>query len=111
MRFRTYFFTGILVLFPLIITIYILWYVFSFVEGLLNPFLFFLLGRSFPGLGFFLSLVIIFLFGVFARNILGKKIISFGERLLFRIPLVRTIYMTVKQILEALFGGKTYVFE
>lgn len=111
MKLRTYFFTGILVLFPLIATIYILWYVFSFLENLLDPILFYFLGRSFPGLGFFLSLILILLIGLFGRNILGKKIISFGERLLFRIPLVRTIYTTVKQIMEALFGGRTYVFE
>ncbi len=111
MKLRTYFFTGILVLLPLMATIYILWYVFSFMEGLLDPLLRYLLGRSIPGLGFLLSLVIILLIGLFGRNILGKRIISFGERLLFRIPLVRTIYTTVKQILEALFGGRTYVFE
>lgn len=111
MKLRTYFFTGILVLFPLIATIYILWSVFSFLENLLDPILFYFLGHSFPGLGFFLSLILILLIGLFGRNILGKKIISFGERLLFRIPLVRTIYTTVKQIMEALFGGRTYVFE
>lgn len=111
MKLRTYFFTGILVLLPLMATIYILWYVFSFMEGLLDPLLRYFLGRSIPGLGFLLSLVIILLIGLFGRNILGKRIISFGERLLFRIPLVRTIYTTVKQILEALFGGRTYVFE
>lgn len=111
MRLRAYFFAGIFVLFPLIITFYILWYVFTFMEGILKPILIFFLGRYIPGLGFILSLVIIFLIGIFGRNILGKKIISFGERLLFRIPLVRTIYMTTKQILESLFMGRSYVFE
>lgn len=111
MRLRSYFIAGIFVLFPLIITIYILWYVFSFMEGILKPVLTFFIGHYIPGLGFFLNIVIILLIGIFGRNILGKKIISFGERLLFRIPLVRTIYMTTKQILEALFIGRSYVFE
>ena len=61
-----------------------------------------LLGFNIPGLGFIITLVVIGLTGLLATNILGKKLITLWEELFSRIPLVRTIYIAVKQVVQAL---------
>ncbi len=110
MRLRTYFFTGLLILFPLLVTAYIFWMVFSMIERFVSPLIAIVLGHSIPGLGFLLSIFLIVLIGLVGRNVIGRKLISFGEGILFKIPLVRTIYTTIKQIAEAIFTTNNYVF-
>ncbi len=69
-----------------------------------------LLGFPVPGLGIVLSILIVLLTGVVVANLLGRKLVEGWESLLNRIPLVRSIYSSVKQILETLFvsGGKSF---
>ena len=58
------------------------------------------------------SLAVIISTGLFAANYVGKKLIGFGERIVVRIPLVRSIYLTVKQIVDAfMHGGKNMAFK
>ena len=59
------------------------------------------LGRHVPGLGFLTAVLIIFLIGVFATNVVGRRILQWGERLIRYIPLVRRVYPTVKDFVEA----------
>jgi len=61
-------------------------------------------GRDLPGVGLILSLLIIFLVGLFATNIIGKKIIHIGEKFLMKIPFFRSIYISLKKVLEAMFS-------
>jgi len=69
-----------------------------------------LLGFPVPGLGIVLSVLIVLLTGMVVANLLGRKLVEGWESLLNRIPLVRSIYSSVKQILETLFvsGGKSF---
>ena len=63
-----------------------------------------LLGFAIPGLGVLLSLLILLLTGLIAANLFGRKLVSLWELLLFRIPLVRSIYSAVKQLVETMFS-------
>lgn len=65
-----------------------------------------LLGRQIPGLGVVLSLVLLFVTGLVAANVFGKRIIGLWEAVLRRIPLVRTIYTAAKGFLEMVLSGK-----
>jgi uncharacterized membrane protein len=65
-----------------------------------------LFGFHIPGLGVLLSLLILLLTGLVAANLLGSKIVSMWERLLARIPLVRSVYSAVKQMVETMFADK-----
>lgn len=65
-----------------------------------------LLGRRIPGLGVVLSLILLFVTGLVAANVFGKRIIAFWEGVLRRIPLVRTIYTAAKGFLEMVLSGK-----
>jgi len=68
------------------------------------------LGVRIPGLGAILTLLVIVLTGVFGANFFGQKIIDFWERQLTRIPVVKTIYGSVKQVSDTLLAGNGHAF-
>jgi uncharacterized membrane protein len=68
------------------------------------------LGFNIPGLGVVLTLVVVLLTGVFAANIIGQRLVQVGESLLARIPVVKTIYNSVKQVSDTLFSSQGQAF-
>jgi uncharacterized membrane protein len=64
-----------------------------------------LFGVDIPGLGIALALVAVLITGVFATNLLGRKLVIYGENIISHIPLVRAIYQSTKQVTETLFSG------
>lgn len=100
-RLRKYFITGILVLLPLVITLYVLSFVIIFLDGLLAGVVAKFLGFPLPGLGLLLTVLIVLLVGMIATNVLGKKIIDFFDHVFIRIPMVKTLYGAIKQIIDA----------
>jgi uncharacterized membrane protein len=110
-KFRTYLLAGILILVPLSITLWILNFLFRTLDNLLMPFFIRLLGYAgwqvspdfrIPGVGLLATLLIIVTAGVLTTNIIGRKVVDFGERTLVRIPLASNIYFASKQMVEAL---------
>lgn len=110
-KIRNLLLTGILVLLPLVASIYIIWFLFIFIDKWTGPVIEFFLGEKVPGVGIIFTLLIILLAGLFATNIIGKKIIVFGEKILMRIPLFRNIYMSIKSVLESIFTNNTSSFK
>ncbi len=110
-KLRNIFLTGILVILPLVASIYILWYLFVFIDNLVRPMVILLFKRDLPGAGIILTLLVIMITGVFATNVIGKKIITVAENLLLKIPLYRNIYISFKQFLEGLFHQNKDSFE
>lgn len=105
---RRQFLTGILVVLPLGATILILVWIFEKVDNILQPVIQLALGRTIPGVGFGITIVLIYLVGIIASNVIGKKIIRYGESLLIKIPVFRPLYSTIKQILGSFSSsGKT----
>ena len=113
--FRRYLIAGLLVWVPLGITFLVI----KALVGVMDQTLLLLppawrpealLGFRIPGLGVVLAVTIVLLTGIVVANIAGRKLVAFWEALLNRIPLVRSIYSSVKQILETLFvsGGKSF---
>lgn len=103
-------FTGFFAMAPIALTLYILKLMFTFLDKLTSPIL-----RHFnveiPGLGIVLTLVILFLLGVLVTNVLGRTLLKFSEKIISAIPLVNTIYTTVKQITETLSGTSGRSFQ
>jgi len=89
-----------------VVTAYVLWIFYSWVDGLLAPVYDELLHRHVPALGFLTAAVLLFLIGLFATNVVGRRIVQLGERLLLRVPLVRRVYPTVKELVEAFSPGR-----
>ena len=96
---------GLLAIVPIALTFWILRFLFRFLDSFTAPILK-NIGIEIPGLGIILTLLFIFLLGLFITNVLGKTIFNWGERILTKLPLVNTIYNAVKQITNA-FSGKS----
>lgn len=112
---RKYFITGLLILVPLAITLWVLNLIVSTMDQSLlllpeswQPRV--LLGYEFPGVGTVLTLLVIFLTGLAARNIIGKHVVQAWELLLARIPIVNSIYSSVKQVSDTLFSSSGNAF-
>lgn len=104
-KLRHYFLTGLILVIPAIITIYVFYKIFLWVDANLGGIVYRLTGYRIPGLSFlFLGFLILMtiLIGMLTANYIGKKLVSIYERLLAKIPLVREVYMTIKQIMEVL---------
>lgn len=113
--FQRYLITGLLVLVPLVITIWVL----RALIGMMDQSLLLLppawrpdnlLGVHIPGFGVILTLLIVLVTGIIATNFFGKRIILFWESLLARVPVVKSIYYSVKQVSDTLFSGNDDAF-
>ena len=98
---RRRFLTGFFVTVPLFISVAALVWIFGVVDGLTTPLYDRVLGRRIPGLGTLSTVIAIMLVGVVATNVIGKKLLQRGEGLLLHVPVFRTIYMPVKQLVAA----------
>jgi uncharacterized membrane protein len=112
---RRYLIAGLLVWVPLGITVLVIKFLLDLLDGTilwLPPHLRpeNLLGFRIPGLGVVLTIVVLLVTGIIAANLVGRKLVSLGEQLLARIPLVRSIYAGVKQVMETVFSdsGKSF---
>ena len=112
---RKYFITGLLILVPLAITIWVL----NLIIGTMDQSLLLLperwrpealLGMSIPGLGTILTLLVIFFTGLATANFIGTHVVKLWEGLLVRIPVVNAIYSSVKQVSDTLFSSSGNAF-
>ncbi|HEA46856.1 MAG TPA: DUF502 domain-containing protein [bacterium] len=119
-KIRGYFLTGLVAVLPLVVTIWILYRVFLFIdnkltiiiEPIIKPFK---LSLLWPWVGKGLTLlaifVLLFLVGLFVRNVIGRRLLTWGEGLLYRVPIVRRIYPFIRQVSNALLGQKKRFFQ
>jgi len=105
-KLSAYFLRGLITLLPLLVTIWLLYFMFTFLDSILGNLITLIAGRHIPGLGFVVTIIIIFLVGFFATYIIGAQLFKVGEELLYRVPIVKSIYSAVKQINEVLFMQK-----
>jgi uncharacterized membrane protein len=110
-RLRTWFLTGIVVAGPLAVTFWLVWWFINFVDGAVRGFVpsrFWpdtYLPFALPGFGVIFAVVGLTLLGCLAANLAGRTLISLGEQALTRMPIVRSIYRSAKQIFETLFSS------
>jgi uncharacterized membrane protein len=109
-RIRNYFLTGLIVAGPVAVTLWLIWWFVTWVDGLVRP----LIPESYrpethlplniPGFGLVIAFVALTLLGFLTANFIGSKFVSLGESILNRMPIVRPIYRTSKQIFQTLFS-------
>lgn len=112
---RKYFITGLLIWVPLAITVWVLTLIVRTMDQslLLLPTAIrpeTLLGVYIPGIGMLLTLLVVLLTGIVTANIVGQRLVRFWEALLARIPVVKSIYYSVKQVSDTLFSGNGEAF-
>lgn len=112
---RKWLFTGLLVIVPGVITAWVLSWIVSTLDqtlqilpGAWQPDR--LLGFHIPGFGVLLTLSILLIVGALASNFAGRKLVEWGDRLVSRIPVVRSIYSSVKQVSDTLFSESGNAF-
>jgi uncharacterized membrane protein len=117
MRLRNYFLTGIVVAAPISITIYLTWTFVNWVDGWAKPLIppaynpDTYLPISVPGVGLVFAFVLITLLGFLTANLVGRTIVTYGESLLDRMPLVRNLYRGLKQIFHTVLSESTRSFQ
>lgn len=108
---RRIFLTGLVILLPAIISIYILGFTFNWVDSLLGNLLRQYLGIRIPGLGFLITVAAIFVAGLVANNVFGNRVLKVVENAFANIPLVKPIYTAIRQIIDAFSAQRKSVFE
>ena len=108
---KRHFISGVLVVVPLILTDWVLSFLFQAIDGILQPIIHGLIGYYVPGLGIVTTILLIMLAGFFTRNIVGARLYSLGDKLLTKVPLIRPIYLSAKQVLIALTKGNKEAFK
>ncbi len=109
-RIRNYFLTGLVVAGPLAVTVWLVWSVVNWVDDVVRPVIppayrpESYLPWPIPGTGLVIAFVALTLLGFLTANLVGRSLVELGEGLLNRMPIVRPIYKTMKQIFEALFS-------
>ena len=112
---KRYFITGLLIWVPLGMTAWVL----KFLIGTMDQSLLLLpdslqperlLGMNIPGIGTVLTLLVVFITGLLTANIIGQKLVSFWEGVLWRIPVVKSIYWGIKQVSDTLFSSQGVAF-
>ena len=98
---RRSFLAGLVVTVPLLITVVTLVWFFRFIDGFARPLSIYVLGREVPGLGVLMTTAFILVIGAVATNVIGRRILQRGERWLLNVPLFKTVYAPVKQLVTA----------
>lgn len=109
-RVRNYFLTGLILVGPLYITFSLTWWFITWVDDMVQPVIpaayrpETYLPFQVPGLGLIIAFTTLTLLGFLTANLVGRKLVEFGERILNRMPIVRPLYRNLKQIFETLFS-------
>jgi uncharacterized membrane protein len=108
---RRSFIAGFFVTVPLVISVATLVWIFRVIDGSLGPLYTRWLGRDVPGLGIATTALLVLLVGALATNVIGKRILARTESYLLRVPVFRTIYAPVKQLVVAFSPDNEYGFK
>lgn len=114
-KIRRYFGTGLLITLPVFFTLYLLFIIVRFIDGIwgkvINFYLKKYLGFAIPGLGFILALITVLVIGFVATNFFGKKIIRALEHWFLKFPFIRQIYPAAKQIVDSFISKESPAFK
>ena len=103
-------FAGLIALMPIMATYWIIKLLFEFLDRLAQPLLA-VIGIQIPGLGIILTILFIFIIGLFVTNVLGRTVLKWSEIIVARVPIVSTIYNSIKQITGAFSGSTAKSFQ
>jgi uncharacterized membrane protein len=109
--FKVRFITGFFVTVPAIASAWLLYVFWDFVDKFFSPGYERVFGRRIPGLGFLTAVLFILIMGSIATNVLGRRVLSRVERLFIRVPIFRSIYPSIKQLIESFSPEKRQSFK
>ena len=109
--FRRSLIAGFFVTVPLIVSVVSLVWMFQWIDGLMGPYLVRWLGREVPGLGLLATIAGMLIVGAVATNVLGRRLVERAEKYLMRVPIFKTVYAPVKQLMLAFSPDNEYGFK
>ena len=104
-RLKDYLIAGLLLVAPIVLTIYVLIWSFNLLDGILSPIVIKIAGRPLPGVGLVSGLIITLLAGMLTRGWITKRLMKWMELSVSKLPLIRPLYGTLKQLTNALLSG------
>lgn len=116
-RFRNYFLTGLVIAAPLFLTVYITWAFIVWIDGWVTPFIperynpNTYLPFEIPGFGLIVAILFLTLLGFLTANFVGRTLVSWGEYVLSRMPVVRNLHGGLKQIFETVLSSRAKSFQ
>ncbi len=116
-RLRNYFLTGLIIVGPVGITLYALWWFINLVDAWVKPWVpqVYLpetyLPFTVPGVGLIFSILVLIVVGALTANLFGRTLVSYGELMLDRMPVVRSVYRALKQIFETVLSQSNNSFQ
>ena len=108
---RRRFIAGFFLTVPLVLSIAALVWIFGIIDGFTAPLATRLVGRAAPGVGFLILLLFVLAVGAVATNVIGRRVLARGERWLARVPVFKTIYTPVRQLVAAFSPDNEYGFK
>jgi uncharacterized membrane protein len=109
-RLRRYLLTGLAVVLPTALTVYVLWILFVKLDAILGTFIRKKAGLTIPGIGFVAVLLIVLLVGAVATNLIGRRLVKLTQRGLEAIPLFNKIYVAIREISDAFLSDQSRMF-
>jgi uncharacterized membrane protein len=110
-RLRRYFITGLIVFLPIAVTISVLLWLFGILDSLMGWLFTLLIGHPVLGLGVVATILVIFMTGALATNVLGRRVVARFDGLMLRLPLARSIYSATKQLSDSIFAQHRAAFQ
>ena len=95
------FLAGILVAIPLVATYFVLRFLFVALDGIFQPLVKFFLGRSLPGVGLVALIILVYLLGLIAANVIGRTLIRWFDAGMSRTPVIKYVYSAAKQVVDS----------
>ena len=108
---RSRFLAGFFVAVPLVVSVSALVWIFGIIDGFTAPLSARVLGRRVPGLGILITVTLVLVVGAIATNVIGRRVVARAESWLMMIPVFRTIYTPVKQLIAAFSPDNEYGFK
>jgi uncharacterized membrane protein len=100
-KFRAVLIAGLAVTVPIGLTVWIILWLFERIDQILQPVIVKIFGHEIIGVGFGVTLVLIIMIGIIATNVIGKRIVRWSESILSKVPITKTLYVAIKQIVQS----------
>lgn len=110
-RLRNLFFQGLLLLVPIVITVWILEFLFGVFDNFSQPLMQLYIGRNVPGAGVVLTALMILALGSFSSFFVGQRVVEWFEELVGRVPIVRSVYSTTRQVVRGFSSSEGMNFQ
>ncbi|OGK98605.1 MAG: hypothetical protein A3E31_07175 [Candidatus Rokubacteria bacterium RIFCSPHIGHO2_12_FULL_73_22] len=99
--FKVRFIAGFFFTVPVFLTAWLLWIFWSRIDDVFAPIYVRIFGRPLPGLGFLTAVGIILIMGTIARNVVGRRVLALGDRILLKVPIYRRLYPSIKMLIDS----------